>query len=268
MPLCHILRSGMQPFHSRILIRAVTRSRSSCSCIPSHTQLRTSAIKQTQFLTPTSQNIIPHSPFTSESPQSKPEEKISIFKRFKNAYKEYGKLLIGVHAATSCVWYGSFYYACSTGVDVVAILHYMNVSEVVVRPFESSGLGNFAAAYLLYKLATPARYTVTILGTRYSANLLRRRGYLAPVPPGDNLKSLMKDTRGAVKDRYEDFKDDVQEFKDDVKEKVDDAKDRARERVDDVKDRAREKVVDVKDRATEVRVDVKGKIQKRMKKKM
>ena len=34
-----------------------------------------------------------------------------IFKRFKDAYKEYGKVLIAVHAVTSICWYGSFYYA-------------------------------------------------------------------------------------------------------------------------------------------------------------
>ena len=39
------------------------------------------------------------------------EEKLSIFKRFKRAYKEHGKVLVAVHVATSIVWYGSFYAA-------------------------------------------------------------------------------------------------------------------------------------------------------------
>ena len=39
------------------------------------------------------------------------EENLSIFKRFKRAYKEHGKILVAVHVATSIVWYGSFYTA-------------------------------------------------------------------------------------------------------------------------------------------------------------
>jgi hypothetical protein len=40
-------------------------------------------------------------------------EKLSIFQRFKRTYKEHGKILVGVHLVTSCVWYGSFYYIAS-----------------------------------------------------------------------------------------------------------------------------------------------------------
>lgn len=41
----------------------------------------------------------------------------------------------------------------------------LNFSEKIITPFRSGGLGNVAVAYLMYKLATPARYTVTIGGT-------------------------------------------------------------------------------------------------------
>ena len=41
------------------------------------------------------------------------EESVGIFKRFKDAYKQYGKVMIVFHVATSCVWYGSFVYAAS-----------------------------------------------------------------------------------------------------------------------------------------------------------
>ena len=36
---------------------------------------------------------------------------LTIFGRFKNAYKEYGKVLVCVHVATSAIWYGAFFYA-------------------------------------------------------------------------------------------------------------------------------------------------------------
>ena len=39
------------------------------------------------------------------------EKPKGIFQRFKDAYKEYGKVLVCVHVATSAVWLGSFYYA-------------------------------------------------------------------------------------------------------------------------------------------------------------
>lgn len=41
----------------------------------------------------------------------KPDEKLSLFQRFRQMYKEYWYVLIPVHIATSVVWYGSFYYA-------------------------------------------------------------------------------------------------------------------------------------------------------------
>lgn len=47
-----------------------------------------------------------------QPPAAQAEEKnLSIFQRFKLAYKKHGKVLVGVHVATSIVWYGSFYTA-------------------------------------------------------------------------------------------------------------------------------------------------------------
>ena len=42
------------------------------------------------------------------------EGKKGIFARFKVAYREYGKVLIGIHLVTSSVWFGAFYYAAVT----------------------------------------------------------------------------------------------------------------------------------------------------------
>lgn len=39
------------------------------------------------------------------------DSNLSVFQRFKRAYKEHGKVLIAVHVATSVVWFGSFFYA-------------------------------------------------------------------------------------------------------------------------------------------------------------
>lgn len=45
-----------------------------------------------------------------------PESSPSILQRFKIAYKEYGKVLVGVHIVTSLMWYSSFYYAAKRSV--------------------------------------------------------------------------------------------------------------------------------------------------------
>ena len=57
----------------------------------------------------------------SEAPakvEEEPEGSIGIFKRFRNAYKEHGKVLIGVHCVTSSVWISVFYYAAARSVMV------------------------------------------------------------------------------------------------------------------------------------------------------
>lgn len=39
-----------------------------------------------------------------------PEKKLSVFQRFKQTYKEHGKVLIIVEVVTSIFWYGLFYF--------------------------------------------------------------------------------------------------------------------------------------------------------------
>ena len=47
-------------------------------------------------------------PSKCDNPNS--DKKPGIVQRFKDAYKEYGKILIGVHLVTSIGWFGGFYY--------------------------------------------------------------------------------------------------------------------------------------------------------------
>lgn len=53
-----------------------------------------------------------------------------------------------------------------SGVDVIALLESMSISEKVINPLRDSSAGYIALSYALYKIATPIRYTVT-LGTLY-----------------------------------------------------------------------------------------------------
>ena len=71
--------------------------------------------------------------------------------------KDYWYVLIPVHVATSVVWFGGFYAACKSGVDVAAILQYCGASEAYVEKISQSSMGYAALAYACYKVATPVR---------------------------------------------------------------------------------------------------------------
>jgi hypothetical protein len=58
-----------------------------------------------------------------------------------------------------------------SGVDVIALLESLSISEKVINPLRDSSAGYIALAYALYKIATPIRYTVT-LGMLYQFSLL------------------------------------------------------------------------------------------------
>ena len=94
-----------------------------------------------------------------------------------------------------------------SGLDIVPLLEKLGVSETVIHPFRSSGVGHFAVAFLLYKLAAPARYTVTIVGTRVTVNFLRKRGYMKTVPQENSIRQLVRDGRTQIKDRTDVIKE-------------------------------------------------------------
>lgn len=51
-----------------------------------------------------------------QNPEDEPGDEIvdqkpqGLLQRFRQTYKEYGKVLVGVHIFTSCIWATSFYY--------------------------------------------------------------------------------------------------------------------------------------------------------------
>ncbi|XP_059176385.1 protein FAM210A-like [Physella acuta] len=126
-------------------------------------------------------------------------EKLSLYQRFKKTYKEHGKVLVGVHLVTSAAWFGTFYLMASSGLDIVPYLEEWNFSEKIISPFRSGGLGHVAVAYLMYKLATPARYTVTIGGTNLVIRYLKKEGKMKAVPKEDTLTSLYKEGKEKLK---------------------------------------------------------------------
>jgi len=123
-------------------------------------------------------------------PEENKEEKLSIIKRFKLMYKQYWYVLIPVHVITSCVWYGSFFIAAKSGVDIVPLLEKIGASEKILGYMRNNNAGYFAIAYAMYKVASPARYFVTVGGTTISINYLKKRGYIKPVPSKERMQEI------------------------------------------------------------------------------
>ena len=117
----------------------------------------------------------------------------------------------------------------SRGIDVIPLLQSMGVGETVLKAFSNPAIGDVAVAYLLYKIATPARYAVTIGGTHWTVRQLRRLGYMPPVPQGDSIRSLMKEGRSHMKEKASTMKDRAEDVRDKIKEKTKDHVDSMRD---------------------------------------
>lgn len=125
----------------------------------------------------------------------KPKE-LTLVQRFKTMARNYWYVLLPVHVVSSTIFFGSFYYAASrsvrifcircscscllvlfqpymrfSGVDIIAILESLHLSESVVGPLRDSSAGYIAIAYALYKIFTPLRYTVTLGKALISSSL-------------------------------------------------------------------------------------------------
>ncbi|KAG5672669.1 hypothetical protein PVAND_002780 [Polypedilum vanderplanki] len=143
---------------------------------------------------------------TTVKTQNDEEKPLGLVAKFKKMTKEYWYVLVPVHCITSCFWFGGFYYASVSGVDIVGFLEQWNVSEKIINPLRNSQLGHIAVAYLLYKIATPARYTVTLGGTTFAINFLSQRGYIKPMPSKDKLVQMYKDKKDDFQQKVADTK--------------------------------------------------------------
>uniref|UniRef100_A0A8B9MWN8 Family with sequence similarity 210 member A n=1 Tax=Accipiter nisus TaxID=211598 RepID=A0A8B9MWN8_9AVES len=163
------------------------------------------------------------SPVESDSSDPDPlqDKSISLVQRFKKTFKQYGKVMIPVHLLTSTVWFGSFYYAAMKGVNVVPFLELIGLPESIVNILKNSQSGNALTAYALYKIATPARYTVTLGGTSITVKYLRKNGYMSTPPPvKEYLQDRMEETKDKITEKMEETKDKITEKIQETKDKV------------------------------------------------
>ncbi|TMS11270.1 Uncharacterized protein E3U43_020263 [Larimichthys crocea] len=168
-----------------------------------------------------------------------------LVQRFKKTFKQYGKVMIPVHLVTSSVWFGTFYYAAMHGVNVVPFLEMIGLPESLVGLLKDSSSGYALTAYAMYKIATPARYTVTLGGTSLSVQYLRKHGYLSTPPP---VKEYIQDKMEETKEK---LSEKMEETKERFSEKMEETKERLSEKMEETKDKFSEKLQETKDRVSE-----------------
>ncbi|KAM4686481.1 protein FAM210A isoform 1-T6 [Amazona ochrocephala] len=186
------------------------------------------------------------SPVESDSSEPDPlqDKSISLVQRFKKTFKQYGKVMIPVHLLTSTVWFGSFYYAAMQGVNIVPFLELIGLPDSVVNILKNSQSGNALTAYALYKIATPARYTVTLGGTSITVKYLRKHGYMSTPPP---VKEYIQDRMGETKDK---ITEKMEETKEKITEKMGETKDKITGKMEETKDKITEKIQETKDKVS------------------
>ncbi|XP_038843419.1 uncharacterized protein C18orf19 homolog B-like [Salvelinus namaycush] len=193
-----------------------------------------------------------------EAPEIDPlqDKSIGLVQRFKKTFKQYGKVMIPVHLLTSSVWFGTFYYAAMQGVNVVPFLEFIGLPEKIVGLLNHSSGGYALTAYAMYKIATPARYTVTLGGTSFSVQYLRKHGYFSTPPPvKDYLQDRMEETREKLTEKMEETKELFSEKMEETKEllsgKMEDTKERLSgisEKMEETKERFSGKMGETKER--------------------
>ncbi|XP_020793124.1 uncharacterized protein C18orf19 homolog B [Boleophthalmus pectinirostris] len=225
-----------------------------CCCVPHLSRLTTN---QRWILTSASSRAAPPSkPPADKSDSPSPasdqladidpfqDKSVGLFQRFKKTFKQYGKVMIPVHLVTSSVWFGTFYYAAMKGVNVVPFLEMIGLPESLVSLLRDSSSGYALTAYAMYKIATPARYTVTLGGTSLSVQYLRKHGYITTPPPvTEYIQDRMEETKERLTEKME-------ETKERFSEKMEETKERFSEKMEETKDKLSEKIQETKDRVS------------------
>lgn len=128
-----------------------------------------------------------------ESTECQPA-KVSIFAKMKQMGKDYWHILLPVHTVTSIGWMVMFYLTIKNGVDIIQVMEYLNFSDKYLDRIRNTSAGNWALAYVLFKIATPLRYTVTVGCTTMAIKVLSRSGIVKPLPFGKQSQMIYKTT--------------------------------------------------------------------------
>ncbi|XP_054841421.1 protein FAM210A [Eublepharis macularius] len=239
------LRSQRQCLHASatICVSQEKESLGKVSSQPEHAHPK--ELKNERHTIPTA-NLTQGVPIESSPIELDPlqDKSISLVQRFKRTFKQYGKVLIPVHLLTSSIWFGAFYYAALKGVNVVPFLEFIGLPEGIVNILKHSQSGNALTAYAMYKIATPARYTVTLGGTSITVKYLRKHGYMSTPPP---VKEYIQDRMEETKER---LSGKMEETRDMISEKMEETKERLTGKMEETKERITEKIQETKEKVS------------------
>lgn len=174
---------------------------------------------------------------------------IGIFKRFKEAYKQHGKVLIACHVLTSIGWYVGFFFLSKSGFDITSLfvlfqkLHIMSkeTSDSITLKINNFNLESFLRKYyfsyvlpenaiqwlgksitgetlkhvvtsiMLYKIFTPLRYLVTLGSTKLAIELFKKRGVIPQrPPPGSSIQDLYSEQKQLIRRSFKNKKESYQ----------------------------------------------------------
>ncbi|CAK9812776.1 Protein FAM210A [Anthophora plagiata] len=130
-------------------------------------------------------------------PKIEPVKKQSVFAKMKQMTKDYWHVLIPVHVITSLGWVALFYATITNGVDIVKIMELLHFNQKYIDMVRNSSAGNWALTYVLYKIFTPLRYTVTIGCTTMAIRRLSKSGIVKPLSFGKQAKVMYKTTESS-----------------------------------------------------------------------
>lgn len=119
-------------------------------------------------------------PSSPQTPIDNEDKSQNIFQRFKTMAKKYWYIVLPVHLITSTVWFGSFYFIASSGVDVPSLLNLLGCPDWIIDKVRNgnSWTSYLVIAYGLYKIFTPFRYMVTLGGTSMTIRYIQKLGYI------------------------------------------------------------------------------------------
>ena len=161
-----------------------------------------------------------------------------------------------------------FVIYCS-GVDVIPFMEWIGLPDKVINPFRNSSLGDVALAYLMYKLATPARYTVTLAGTNFAIKYLRKAGKMQPKDKSASLRVLAKDSRTELRKKRKEMTGKTSEIGKKLKESQVSLRSLAKDSERELKSKRREmqgKTKEIRKKLKERQMKVNDKVKDRIKK--
>ncbi|XP_060100036.1 protein FAM210A [Heteronotia binoei] len=239
------LSSQCQCLHASVTV-CVSKETESLGKVSSQSEDSHSKELNKEIHTRTTGNLAQGAPVNPSSTELDPlqDKSLSLVQRFKKGIKQYGKVFVSVHLFTSSIWFGAFYYASLKGVNVVPFLEFLGMPESIVNILKNSQSGNLITAYAMYKVATPARYAVTIGGTSLAVKYLRKHGYISTPPP---VKEFIQDRMEETKER---LSGKMEETRDMISGKMEETKEMLTGKMEETKGRITEKIQETKEKVS------------------